>query len=187
MERETGVQPAPRPELRAWRSSRPCAPHHVLQAGLGSPSRASPLTYLAGVGGEGSRSKDTNPKARGALTSTSSPGDAPWPRKQKSKDAPAWGWAARDLPTPEAVRLHPAAVAVPGPQHSSARVEGSGRAGPKRPSVQRPTCSRCRRRRSSSCRSCSCLADSSSRSWALRRRSSSPVRCRRSSARCFLS
>ena len=49
------------------------------------------------------------------------------------------------------------------------------------------TWSRCRRLRSSSCWSCSCLILSNSRSWALRRRSSSPVRCPRRSARCFLS
>lgn len=50
-----------------------------------------------------------------------------------------------------------------------------------------PTCSWCCRRPSSSRRSCSCLNVSSSRSWALRTRSSSPVRRSRSSARCLLS
>lgn len=50
-----------------------------------------------------------------------------------------------------------------------------------------PTCSRCRSPRPSSCLACSCLAASSSRSWVLRRRSSSPVRCPSNAARCVLS
>ena len=40
------------------------------------------------------------------------------------------GMGSRDLPTPEAARLHPAAAAVPGPQHSSALGRGVGEGGP---------------------------------------------------------
>lgn len=97
--------------------------------GWAPPAEHHPLLISGGMVSIG---KDTNPKARGALTSaSSSPGDAPWPRNQKSKDAPAWGWPARDLPTPEAVRLHPTAVAVPAPSTLLPWVEGLGWAGPK--------------------------------------------------------
>lgn len=146
------------------------------------PSRAPPLVYFSG----GEERRRCQPRGPGLLTSASSPGDAPWPRKQKRKDAPACAWPARD-PTPEAVRLcllllqcRPPALFYPGWRGRA------GRAPSDRPSGA-PTCSRGRRRRSSSCRSCSCLTVSNSRSWALRKRSNSPVRCPRSSARCFLS
>ena len=40
------------------------------------------------------------------------------------------GMGSRDLPTPEAAMLHPAAAAVPGPQHSTPLGRGVGEGGP---------------------------------------------------------
>ena len=129
------------------------------------------------------RGKGANPRALGRAGGlrSSNLGDAPWPRKQRSTCVLAGGWPASDTPHLQLSRLQSAAATAAGPQHLSIPPPWA----PRSPGAL--TCSRCRRRKSSSCLSCVCLTASNSRSCDFRRRSSSLVRWPRSSVRCFLS